>query len=97
MCTVINMDSFETIHHEMGHIEYFMCYQDQPAVYRNGANSAFHEAIGDTISLSVRSPKHLEVIGLNGGQDKKTRAMFQSDRKRLIHLVRELEEKEKRK
>lgn len=34
MCTEVNMDYFETIHHEMGHIEYFMAYQDQPAVYR---------------------------------------------------------------
>lgn len=58
------MDSFETVHHEMGHIEYFMAYQDQPTVYRQGANSAFHEAVGDTISLSVRSKEHLKTIGL---------------------------------
>ena len=31
---------------------------------RNGANSGFHEAIGDTISLAVSSPKHLNTIGL---------------------------------
>ena len=48
----------------MGHIEYFMAYADQPAVYRTGANSAFHEAVGDTISHSVMSRKHLGTIGL---------------------------------
>lgn len=64
MCTEINIEDFSTIHHEMGHIEYFMAYENQPAIYRAGANSAFHEAVGDTISLSVMSRKHLETIGL---------------------------------
>ncbi|XP_052286831.1 angiotensin-converting enzyme-like [Dreissena polymorpha] len=67
MCTEINMDSFETIHHEMGHITYFMAYQDQPTVYRDGANSGFHEAIGDTISLSAMTRQHLERL-LGDGQ-----------------------------
>lgn len=84
MCTDINMDSFETIHHEMGHIEYFMAYQEQPAIYRTGANSAFHEAIGDTISLSFRSSKHLQTIGLSGGSDV-------SDKKNPKHSLRDFE------
>lgn len=83
------MDSFETIHHEMGHIEYFMAYQDQPAVYRDGANSAFHEAIGDTISLSFRSSKHLQDIGLSGGSDviSETRTEDKEDKDRQGKLV----------
>lgn len=64
MCTEVNMDYFETIHHEMGHVQYFMQYQDQPTIYRSGANCAFHEAIGDTISLSVMTNTHLTKIGL---------------------------------
>ena len=64
MCTKIDIEDFETIHHEMGHIEYFMAYAHQPAIYRTGANSAFHEATGDTISHSVLSRKHLETIKL---------------------------------
>ncbi|ESO96402.1 hypothetical protein LOTGIDRAFT_115941 [Lottia gigantea] len=64
MCSEVNLDYFQTIHHEMGHVEYYMAYESQPLVYRNGANSAFHEAVGDTIALSVRSRKHLETIGL---------------------------------
>lgn len=31
---------------------------------RNGANPGFHEAIGDTMALSVANPKHLVKIGL---------------------------------
>lgn len=31
---------------------------------QDGANSAFQEAIGDTIMISVESPKHLQRIGI---------------------------------
>lgn len=63
-CLAINMVDFTTIHHEMGHIEYFMHYANQPVVFRDGANDGFHEAIGDTIALSVSTPEHLVKIGL---------------------------------
>ncbi|KAK9880161.1 hypothetical protein WA026_010032 [Henosepilachna vigintioctopunctata] len=64
MCTSINAEDFITIHHEMGHIQYFLQYKEQPLIYRDGANPGFHEAIGDTIALSVNTPKHLHKIGL---------------------------------
>ncbi|XP_045467090.1 angiotensin-converting enzyme-like [Harmonia axyridis] len=64
MCTNVNAEDFITIHHEMGHIQYFLLYKDQPVIYREGANPGFHEAIGDTIALSVDTPKHLHKIGL---------------------------------
>uniref|UniRef100_UPI00358E57EB angiotensin-converting enzyme isoform X2 n=1 Tax=Myxine glutinosa TaxID=7769 RepID=UPI00358E57EB len=64
MCAVVNMDDLVTIHHEMGHIEYFMQYKDQPVPFRDGANPGFHEAIGDVLALSVSTPKHLKEIGL---------------------------------
>ncbi|XP_071443429.1 angiotensin-converting enzyme-like [Hetaerina americana] len=64
MCTSINMDDFITVHHEMGHIMYFILYKDQPYALRTGANPGFHEAVGDTIALSVATPKHLNSIGL---------------------------------
>lgn len=48
----------------MGHIQYFILYKDQPNVFRTGANPGFHEAVGDTIALSVSTPKHLQKIGL---------------------------------
>ncbi|CAG2107601.1 unnamed protein product [Medioppia subpectinata] len=63
-CTDIDMEDLITIHHEMGHIEYYMQYREQPAVYREGANPGFHEAIGDLIALSVATPKHLNKTGL---------------------------------
>lgn len=64
MCTVVNDETFSTVHHEMGHIEYYMAYKDQKTIFRTGANSAFHEAIGDTIALSVQTPKHFQAINM---------------------------------
>lgn len=38
MCTEVNMEDLITVHHEMGHIEYFMAYKDLPHVFRDSAN-----------------------------------------------------------
>lgn len=63
-CTVVNMDDLITVHHEMGHVQYFLQYKNQPISFRDGANPGFHEAIGDVLALSVSTPKHLHTIGL---------------------------------
>lgn len=67
MCTSMNREHFRTVHHEMGHVQYYMLYKNQPVVFREGANPGFHEAVGDTIALSVSSPKHLRRVGLSTG------------------------------
>ena len=41
-----------------------MQYVKQLVTFRDGANPGFHEAIGDTIALSVSTPKHLQKINL---------------------------------
>ncbi|CAF4210380.1 unnamed protein product [Rotaria sp. Silwood2] len=70
ICTEINDNYFYTIHHEMGHIEYYMAYKEnQPYVYRSGANSGFHEAIGDTIGIFAISPAHLIKLGFLDEED----------------------------
>ncbi len=63
MCTQINADDFNTVHHELGHIFYDLAYNQQPLLFQNGANDGFHEAIGDTIALSI-VPDYLKTIGL---------------------------------
>ncbi|XP_015913714.1 angiotensin-converting enzyme [Parasteatoda tepidariorum] len=63
-CTDITMEDLITVHHEMGHIQYFLQYARQPNVFREGANPGFHEAIGDVLALSVSTPTHLQKIGL---------------------------------
>ncbi|RDX35572.1 peptidase M2 family protein [Kangiella sp. HD9-110m-PIT-SAG07] len=63
MCTNINGEDFQTVHHELGHNYYQRAYKDQSIFYKGSANDGFHEAIGDTISLSI-TPKYLKQIGL---------------------------------
>ncbi len=63
LCIEINDVDFRTIHHELGHNIYQRAYRSQPPLFRAGANGAFHEAIGDTIALSV-TPAYLKRIGL---------------------------------
>jgi peptidyl-dipeptidase A len=63
MCINITEEDFTVVHHELGHNYYQMAYAGQPFLYRESANDAFHEAIGDTIALSV-TPEYLKQIGL---------------------------------
>ncbi|XP_008105455.2 angiotensin-converting enzyme 2 [Anolis carolinensis] len=64
MCTKVTMDDFLTAHHEMGHIEYDMAYSHLPLLLKGGANEGFHEAVGEIMSLSAATPKHLKSLGL---------------------------------
>ncbi len=63
MCTKVNADDFQTVHHELGHNYYQRAYNTLSPLYLNGANDGFHEAIGDMIALSI-TPEYLVQIGL---------------------------------
>ena len=63
MCIEVNAEDFATIHHELGHNFYQRAYNTKPFLFRDSANDGFHEAIGDTIALSI-TPSYLKRIGL---------------------------------
>ena len=63
MCIQITAEDFTTIHHELGHNFYQRAYNKQPPLFQGSANDGFHEAVGDTIALSV-TPEYLQQIGL---------------------------------
>jgi peptidyl-dipeptidase A len=63
MCIKINAEDFTTVHHELGHNYYQYYYRHLPALFRDSANDGFHEALGDTIALSV-TPPYLVKLGL---------------------------------
>ncbi len=63
MCIRVTGEDFVTIHHELGHNFYQRAYNELPFLFRNGANDGFHEAIGDTIALSI-TPEYLQKVGL---------------------------------
>jgi peptidyl-dipeptidase A len=63
MCIQPNEEDFNTIHHELGHNFYQRAHNTQDVLFRDGANDGFHEALGDTVALSI-TPKYLRRIGL---------------------------------
>ena len=63
MCIQVTGEDFLTIHHELGHNFYQRAYNPMPYLFRDSANDGFHEAIGDTIALSV-TPDYLVKLGL---------------------------------
>ncbi len=63
MCIQPTEEELTTIYHELGHIFYYLAYKHLPPMFQNGAHDGFHEAIGDTIVLSM-TPEYLASIGL---------------------------------
>jgi peptidyl-dipeptidase A len=63
MCIEIRDTDFVTVHHELGHNFYQRAYKTQPPLFEDSANDGFHEAVGDTIALSV-TPSYLKEVGL---------------------------------
>ncbi|BFF93634.1 angiotensin-converting enzyme-related protein [Drosophila madeirensis] len=90
MCTEVDMHYFFVVHHELGHIQYYLQYEQQPAVFRGAPNPGFHEAVGDVIALSVMSAKHLKTIGLtdSGRLDEKSRIneLFKQALSKIVFL-----------
>jgi peptidyl-dipeptidase A len=63
MCIQVRGEDFVTVHHELGHNFYQRAYENQPLLFKGGANDGFHEAIGDTIALAI-TPEYLNKVGL---------------------------------
>lgn len=66
MSVEANVEWWETVLHELGHIYYFLEYSnpDVPIILRNGANRAYHEAFGTQIGLASMQKAFLQDRGL---------------------------------
>ncbi len=64
-----NSEWYETTHHELGHIYYYMEYTNPqvPPLLRGGANRAFHEAVGSMMGLAAMQEPFLDGVGLIDG------------------------------
>jgi peptidyl-dipeptidase A len=62
MCIEIEEEDFVTVHHELGHTYYQWAYNHLDPLLRDSANDGFHEAVGDTLALSV-TPEYLVKLG----------------------------------
>jgi peptidyl-dipeptidase A len=86
MCMEPDSETLETIHHEMGHIYYDLMYNPLQPLFQNAAHDGFHEAIGDTITLSL-TPAHLAKIGLVPEQKEDPKATINAQMKLALDKI----------
>ena len=85
-CVEPDEEQLFTLHHELGHIYYYLMYNHLPPIFQQGAHDGFHEAIGDTITLSL-TPQHLEKIGLVKGAKTDPKATINSQMKLALDKI----------
>ncbi|PZQ09779.1 MAG: peptidase M20 [Rhodanobacter denitrificans] len=86
MCIKPNEEDFTTIYHELGHVYYYLAYNDLPPLFQSGANDGFHEAIGDTVVLSL-TPDYLHSIGLVGKPRQSDQAVINAQMRMALAKV----------
>ncbi len=86
MCIKPNEEDFTTIYHELGHVYYYMAYNNLPPLFQTGAHDGFHEAIGDTIVLAM-TPQYLQSINLVGEQQVSNEALINSQMRMALAKV----------
>ena len=86
MCIKPNEEDFTTIYHELGHVYYYMAYNDLPPLFQTGAHDGFHEAIGDTIVLAM-TPDYLESIDLVDAQQQTDEALVNTQMRMALAKV----------
>ena len=62
-CIEAEAEQLWTVFHELGHVYYDLMYNKQPLLFQGGAHDGFHEAVGDTVNLSM-TPEYLHKLGL---------------------------------
>jgi len=75
MCINQTYDELRVVYHELGHNYYQRAYNEQPNLFRSGAHGGFHEAIGDTVVLSM-TPGYLEEVGLISSAEQSEQAVI---------------------
>ena len=66
MSVEANEQWFGAAHHELGHIYYYLSYSrpEVPLLLREGANRAFHEAVGELARLASEETPYLHKVGV---------------------------------
>jgi peptidyl-dipeptidase A len=85
-----NTEWFDAAHHELGHIYYFLSYDrpEVPYLLRDGANRAFHEAIGELAKLASQQTPYLVKVGVMppGKQPDPTEWLLESALESIVFL-----------
>jgi peptidyl-dipeptidase A len=85
-CVLPNEEHLQTLHHELGHIYYYLAYKTLPELYKSGAHDGFHEGIGDTMTLSM-TPAYLAELGLVEGVEKSREAIINQQMKLALDKI----------
>ena len=86
MCIEPTQDHLFTIYHELGHIYYFLAYKNQPIIFQSGAHDGFHEAVGDTVTLSMTGD-FLKNLGLVEEVEDSPEALINSQMKLALDKI----------
>jgi peptidyl-dipeptidase A len=86
MCIKQTQSELRTIYHELGHNYYQRAYNKQPILFRSGANGGFHEAIGDTVVLSM-TPEYLAEIGLVDSAEQSNEAVINRQMQQALDRI----------
>lgn len=85
-CVEPTAEHLTTLHHELGHIYYFLMHRQLPPLYQDGAHDGFHEGIGDTLELSM-TPAYLREIGLIGDLEQSAEATLNQQMKLALNKI----------
>ena len=85
-CIEPTQDHLMTVYHELGHVFYYLSYNQQPYMFQSGAHDGFHEAIGDTVNLSM-TPAYLHQIGLIGAVKRSPEATINQQMKLALDKI----------
>ncbi|TXK62132.1 M2 family metallopeptidase [Alkalisalibacterium limincola] len=85
-CIEPTADEFSTIYHELGHIYYYLAYNHLEPLFQSGAHDGFHEAIGDTVVLSL-TPGYLNSVGLVDSPEESREALINNQMRMALDKV----------
>jgi len=86
MCIKQTYDELRVIYHELGHNYYQRAYNKQQMLFRDGAHGGFHEAIGDTITLSM-TPEYLAEVGLIASAEQSQQAIINQQMQQALDKI----------
>ena len=86
MCIKQTYEELRVIYHELGHNYYQRAYNQQSMLFRDGAHGGFHEAIGDTITLSM-TPEYLAEIGLVASAEQSRQATINRQMQQALNKI----------
>ncbi|NIL94013.1 MAG: peptidase M2 family protein [Woeseiaceae bacterium] len=86
MCIEPTADMLRTIYHELGHNYYQGAYRNQDPLFQGGAHGGFHEAIGDTVVLSM-TPDYLAEVGLIGSAEESDQALINRQMQKALDSI----------